>query len=98
MFQTAIHLLTGKTRIMSSYAKNRNIMAILHTENLSWPRKVSVFAGIALIVLSVILSASTLFGLLELESFAVLGHSGIRTLAGIAVAGCMVAAIGSFDE
>jgi len=83
---------------MVSYAKNRNIMAILHTEKLSWPRKVSVFAGVALIVLSVILSASTLLGVLELESFAVLGHSGIRTLAGIAVAGCMVAAIGSFDE
>ena len=73
-------------------------MAILHTENLSWPRKVSVFAGVALIVLSVILSASTFFGLLEMESFAVFGHICIRTLAGIAVAGCMVAAIGSFDE
>jgi hypothetical protein len=83
---------------MGTYAKNRNVMAILHTEKLSWPRKVLVLAGVALIVLSVILSASTLFGVLELESFAVLGHSGIRTLAGIAVAGCMVAAIGSFDE
>jgi hypothetical protein len=98
MSQTAIHLLTGKTCIINPYAKNRDVVAILHTENLSWPRKVAVFAGIALIILSVILSASTLFGLLELESFAFLGHSGIRTLAGIAVAGCMVAAIGSFDE
>lgn len=73
-------------------------MAFLHTANLSWPRKVFVFTGVGLIVLSVILSIGTLLGVLELESFAVLGHSGIRTLAGIAVAGCMLAAIGSFDE
>jgi len=90
--------LTRKTRIVSSYAKNRYIMAILHTEKLSWPRKVLVFAGVALIVLSVILLMSTLLGVSELESFAVLGHSGVRALAGIAVAGCMMAAIGSFDE
>jgi hypothetical protein len=73
-------------------------MAILRTEKLSWPRKVFIFTGVGLIALSVILSIGTLVGVLELESFAVLGHSGIRTLAGIAVAGCMVAAIGSFDE
>jgi hypothetical protein len=73
-------------------------MAILHTEKLSWPRKVLVFAGVALIVLSVILLMSTLLGVSELESFAVLGQSGVRALAGIAVAGCMMAAIGSFDE
>ena len=91
-------LLDKNTRILGSYAKNRNTMVILQTEKLSWPRKVSVFTGVALIVLSVILSIATLFGVFELESFAVLGHSGIRTLAGIAVAGCMVAAIGSFDE
>jgi hypothetical protein len=83
---------------MSSYLNNWNIMPILNTENLSWPRKVFVFTGVALIILSVILLTSTLIGVSELGSFAVLGHSGVRTLAGIAVAGCMLAAIGSFDE
>jgi hypothetical protein len=39
-----------------------------------------------------------LLGVFELESFALLGHSGVRTLAGIAVVGCLLAAIGFFDE
>lgn len=73
-------------------------MKILHTTNLSFARKVCVFAGVGLLLLSVILFVSSLFGVFGLESLAVLGHSGIRTLASIAVAGCLLAAIGFYDE
>jgi len=73
-------------------------MKILHSSNLSWPRKACVYSGIALLALSAVLLALLLIGIVELDSFELLGHSGIRTLAAIAVAGCLLAAIGFFDE
>jgi|TARA_B110000263_G_scaffold241102_1_gene244981 ABC-type glucose/galactose transport system permease subunit len=71
---------------------------ILNTENLSRTRKACVYLGFGLLTLSSILVVSTLVGIFELNSFAILGHSGVRTLAGIAVAGCLLAAIGFYDE
>lgn len=70
----------------------------LQTANLSRVRKICVFAGVGLLTLAVILFASTVFSAVELASFAISGQSGLRTLAGIAVAGCLLAAIGFFDE
>ena len=80
------------------YAGNQNIMKFFHTENLTRTRKACVFSGIGLLILSILLAASVLLGVFELESFALLGHSGVRTLAGIAVVGCLLAAIGFFEE
>ena len=71
---------------------------ILNTENLSRTRKACVYLGVGLLPLSSILVVSTLVGIFELNSFAILGHSGVRTLAGIAVAGCLLADIGFYDE
>jgi len=73
-------------------------MKFFHTENLTRTRKACVFSGIGLLILSILLATSVLFGVFELESFALLGHSGVRTLAGIAVVGCLLAAIGFFEE
>jgi hypothetical protein len=58
----------------------------------------SVYSGFGLLILSIFLAASIVLNIFELESFAILGHSGVRTLAGIAVVGCLLAAIGFFDE
>jgi hypothetical protein len=70
----------------------------LDIENLGPMRKACVLFGILLLLVSMLLAASTFLGVTSLETFAFLGHSGIRTLAGSAVAGCMLAAIGYFDE
>ena len=74
------------------------MMKFFYTGHLSRPKKSLVFFGIGLLFLSIFLTAITFLGFLQLESFAFLGHSGVRTLAGIAVAGCMLATIGFFDE
>jgi hypothetical protein len=85
-------------RISLQYANDQNMMKTFHTENLSRTRKVCVYIGAGLLILSSILFVGTLLSVFELESFAVLGHSGVRTLAGIFVAGCLLAAIGFYDE
>jgi hypothetical protein len=43
------------------------------------------------------LTAACVIGLLEFSLFEVLGHSGVRSLAGVSVFGCMMAALGSFE-
>ena len=73
-------------------------MTFLNTNSLSRMRRVFAFTGMGLLALALLLFASTLLGISSLDSFAVLGNSGVRTLAGIAVAGCILAAIGFFDE
>lgn len=73
-------------------------MTSFSTEKLSGLRKSCVFIGVGLLALSIVLLISVLIGLFELESLAALGHSGMRSLAGIAVAGCVLAAIGYYDE
>tara|TARA_R110002073_G_scaffold65397_2_gene163281 strand:- start:152 stop:373 length:222 start_codon:yes stop_codon:yes gene_type:complete len=73
-------------------------MAILNTAKLSLAKKICVYVGIGLLALSILLFSSMVLGFSELESYALFGQSGLRTLAGIAVAGCLCAAIGFFDE
>ena len=67
-------------------------------KDLSSAKKASVYSGFGLLILSIFLVASIVLNIFELESFAILGHSGVRTLAGIAVVGCLLAAVGFFDE
>ena len=74
------------------------MIKFFHTGNLSPAKKASVYSGFGLLILSIFLAASIVLNIFELESFAILGHSGVRTLAGIAVVGCLLAAIGFFDE
>ncbi|MFT5320847.1 MAG: hypothetical protein ACI934_000992, partial [Pseudohongiellaceae bacterium] len=37
-------------------------------------------------------------GLFDLKNFEALGHSGLRSVAAIAVLGCLLAATGYYDE
>jgi len=73
-------------------------MYIMNVSQLSNLKKGFVFLGIFLIVLSVLISLFVLIGLLELNYFEVLGHSGLRSIAAIAVSGCLLAAVGYYDE
>lgn len=71
---------------------------MLEKINLNALQKISIRSGLFLITLASVCFLGGLFGLLELESFAFGGSSGLRTLAGIAVAGCLLAAVGTWDE
>ena len=64
---------------------------------LSGLKKGFVFLGVFLLVLSVLMSLSVLIGLFDLNDLEVLGHSGLRTIAAIAVLGCLLAAVGYHD-
>jgi hypothetical protein len=61
-------------------------------------KKGFIFLGISLLILSVLISLSVLVGFFNLNDFEVLGHSGLRSIAAIAVLGCLIAATGYYDE
>ena len=63
----------------------------------SYLRTLSVRLGIGLILISLVLVTSCLFGIIEFAFFDFAGHSGLRTLAGVAVLGCAISAIASTD-
>lgn len=60
-------------------------------------KKLSISVGISLIVISLISSLLIFAGFLQIDDFEILGHSGIRSVAAIAVMGCLLAAIGYHD-
>jgi len=72
-------------------------MNIISVNQLSNLKKRFVFLGVFLLVLSVLISLSVLIGLFDLNHLEVLGHSGLRSIAAIAVLGCLLAAIGYHD-
>lgn len=74
------------------------MMNFLSVSQLSNVKKGFVILGIFLLVLSVLISLFVLTGLFDLNHFEVLGHSGLRSIAAIAVLGCILAAIGYNDR
>ena len=72
-------------------------MNIMGVNQLSSLKKGFVFLGVFLLVLSVLMSLSVLIGLFNPNDLEVLGHSGIRSIAAIAVLGCLLAAVGYHD-
>ena len=60
-------------------------------------RTLAVRLGIVLIGAGFALTAGCIIGFLEFSLFEVAGHSGVRSLAGVSVLGCMIAALGSFE-
>ena len=60
-------------------------------------QKGMVLSGLFLQGLSLILFIGVLIGFFNFEDFDFFGHSGIRTIAAIAVMGCLSAAIGLND-
>lgn len=61
-------------------------------------KKIILVPGVLALILAVMLFAMSMMGFFELGTFALAGNSGIRTLAGLAVTGCLLAAIGYWDE
>jgi hypothetical protein len=55
-------------------------------------------AGILLLGLSAILLLGVLTGLLPAHALDIAGHSALRSIGSIAVAGCLLAALGSDDD
>ena len=41
---------------------------------------------------------TVLYGIFSFNEFEFFGHSGLRSIAGVAVLGCLLAAVGSLDE
>lgn len=70
----------------------------LHLEDLGCVRKALVILGILILVVSVVFLVGSLLGIFSIESLALGQQSGLRTLAGGAVAGCLLAAIGYWDR
>ncbi len=71
---------------------------IMQISQLSNFRKACVVLGICLLVLSVLMLFGVWIDLFEFNFFEIFGHSGIRTIAALAVLGCLLAAIGYYDE
>jgi len=70
----------------------------LHLENLEGARKILIIFGILLLVVSGAFLIGSLLGIVSMESLAIGQQSGLRTLAGGAVVGCLLAAIGYWDR
>ena len=75
----------------------RNFVNIMSVNQLTSLKKAFVFLGLFLLVLSVLISLSVLIGLFDLTDLEIFGHSGLRSIAAIAVLGCLLAAIGYHD-
>ncbi len=72
-------------------------MKIVKDQTHPW-QKMVVFLGIFILAASVLIFIGCLLGLLTFSQFSVGGQSGIRTIAGIAISGCLLAAIGYWDK
>jgi hypothetical protein len=60
--------------------------------------KALLLSGIAILALSFLLFLGCLVGILEFHSFSLFGNSGLRSLASIAIIGCLLAAVGSWND
>ncbi|MDG2091103.1 MAG: hypothetical protein P8J61_08430 [Gammaproteobacteria bacterium] len=61
-------------------------------------QKLCIFIGLLFLTLSVLIFLGVLIGLLELSQFEFIGHSGLRSVAALAVSGCLMAAIGLHNK
>ncbi|MEO8444688.1 MAG: hypothetical protein ABI567_06765 [Gammaproteobacteria bacterium] len=71
------------------------------TNSKAWlsPRagRIAVLVGIGLLAFSVVLFVGAVSGLIPAGWLASPGHSWLRTVGNVAVAGCLIAAIGSWE-
>ena len=72
-------------------------MKIVNNQFQPWQRMV-VFLGVFILSMATLIFAGCLVGLLAFDQFSVGGQSGLRTIAGIAISGCLLAAIGYWDK
>ena len=60
--------------------------------------RVLVYSGWVLMLVSVIMTLGTILGLVTIEYFSINGSSVIRSIAAVAIAGCLMAALGFMKE
>lgn len=61
-------------------------------------RRLMIRTGIGLIVVSVFVLVLAIAGVMRADSLAVGGNSGLRMIAAVAILGCLMAAIGYWDD
>ena len=61
-------------------------------------RRVLIIVGLGLIALSAILLVARASQVLAGDLIAVAGHSGLREIGTVGVAGCLIAAVGSWND
>jgi hypothetical protein len=66
----------------------------MNSNQLTNIQKLCIFIGLLFLTLSILIFLGVLIGLLELSQFEFIGHSGLRSVAALAVSGCLMAAIG----
>ena len=70
----------------------------MNSNQLTNIQKLCIFIGLLLLTLSILIFLGVLIGLLELSQFEFTGHSGLRSVAALAVSGCLMAAIGLHNK
>jgi hypothetical protein len=70
----------------------------MNSNQLTNIQKLCIFIGLLFLTLSVLIFLGVLIGLLELSQFEFIGHSGLRSVAALAVSGCLMAAIGLHNK
>ena len=63
----------------------------------SW-QKALVILGLLILVMASMSFVGCLGGVLAFDQFSIAGQSGLRTIAGVAISGCLLAAIGFWDK
>ena len=61
-------------------------------------RRLLIGIGWSVLVVAAGIFFAVLFGLVAIETFSIEGSSGIRTIAGLAITGCLSAALGYMGE
>jgi len=67
-------------------------------DNLQTWQRLAVSIGLITLVAASLIFVSCLVGFLAFNQFGIGGQSGLRTIAGIAISGCLLAAIGYWDK
>ena len=70
----------------------------LNNEQLQPWQKVAVMAGLLTLLAASMFFVGCLSGILAFDQFSIGGQSGLRTIAGVAISGCLLAAIGFWDN
>tara|TARA_Y100001970_G_scaffold158196_1_gene193493 strand:- start:7947 stop:8165 length:219 start_codon:yes stop_codon:yes gene_type:complete len=70
----------------------------LNNDQLQLWQRVVVVLGLLILIIASIFFVGCLGGVLAFDQFSIGGQSGLRTIAGIAISGCLLAAIGFWDN
>ena len=70
----------------------------LNSDQLQLWQKLTVTLGLFILIMASLLFLGCLAEVLAFDQFSIGGQSGLRTIAGVAISGCLLAAIGFWDN